>query len=138
VRSSTTTRPREVFYALAEEDKYRVAELWLEQGFTADLRWVAEQRPEWIGVYLEVHRQLRTNAALREQWMQRGSAVTERLRDHVREQQARGELRTDVEADEIGRFLGLIMDGFVLHASVGADYDLDTLLKLIVGAIGPQ
>jgi len=128
----------DVFYALAEEDQHRVAELWLEQGFTAVLRWVLDQRPEWIGVYLGVHRQLRTNAALREQWMRRGPEVNERLREHVREQQARGELRNDVDADEIGRFLGLIVDGLVLNASVGADYDLESLLKLIIGAIGPQ
>ena len=128
----------DIFYALAEEDQHLVAELWLEQGFTAVLRWVEEQKPEWIGVYLEVHRHLRTNAALREQWMQRGSDVNEQLREHLIEQQARGELRSDVAADDIGRFLGLIVDGLVLSASVGGEVDLEPLLKLIVAAIGPQ
>ena len=128
----------DLFYALAEEDQHRVAELWLEKGFTDVLRWVLEQRPEWIGVYLEVHRQLRTNRTLREQWTRRSRDVSERLRAHVREQQERGELRDDLSPDEIGRFLGLIVDGLVLNASVGADYDLDALLKLIVAAIGPQ
>lgn len=127
-----------LFYALAEEDQHRVAELWLEEGFTAVLRWVLDQRPEWIGVYLEVHRQLRTNQSLREQWMRRSPDVNERLRAHVREQQERGELRDDLSPDDIGRFLGLIIDGLVLNASVGAEYDLEALLKLIVAAIGPQ
>jgi len=128
----------DIFYALADEDQHLVAELWLEQGFTAVLRWVAEQKPEWVGVYLEVHRHLRTNVALREQWMQRAPDVNERLREHLLEQQARGELRADVAADDIGRFLGLIVDGLVLGASVGAEVDLEPLLKLVVAAIGPQ
>jgi AcrR family transcriptional regulator len=128
----------DIFYALAEEDQHLVAELWLDQGFTAVLRWVAEQKPEWIGVYLEVLRHLRTNVALREQWMQRAPDVNERLREHLLEQQARGELRADVAADDIGRFLGLIVDGLVLSASVGAEVDLEPLLKLVVAAIGPQ
>jgi AcrR family transcriptional regulator len=127
-----------LFSALAEEDQHRLAELWLEQGFAAVLRWVAEQRPDWIGLYLEVHRQLRTNPVMREQWMRRGSVVTERLREQGREQQARGELRRDVSYDDIGRFLGLVVDGLVLNASVGRDYDVESLLKLVVGAIGPQ
>src|SRR5215212_9992624 len=99
----------DVFYALADEDQNRVGELWLDQGFTAVLRWVTEQKPEWIGVYLEIHRHLRTNAALREQWMQRGPEVNDRLREHLLEQQARSELRSDVAVDDIGRFLGLIV-----------------------------
>ena len=128
----------DIFYTLAEEDQHVAAELWLDQGFTAALRWVAEQKPEWIAVYLEVHRHLRTNAALREQWMQRGPEVSERLRDHLLEQQARGELRGDVAVDDIGRFMGLIVDGVVLSASVGVEVDLEPLLKLVVAAIGPQ
>ena len=128
----------DIFYALADEDQSLVGELWLDQGFTAVLRWVAEQKPEWIGVYLEILRHLRTNEALREQWMHRAPEVNERLRQHLLEQQARGELRGDVAVDDIGRFMGLIVDGLVLSASVGAEVDLEPLLKLVVAAIGPQ
>jgi len=128
----------DIFYALADEDQNLVGELWLDQGFTAVLRWVAEQKPEWIGVYLEILRHLRTNETLREQWMHRAPEVNERLREHLLEQQARGELRADVAVDDIGRFMGLIVDGLVLSASVGAEVDLEPLLKLVVAAIGPQ
>jgi AcrR family transcriptional regulator len=128
----------DIFYALADEDQNLVGELWLDQGFTAVLRWVAEQKPEWIGVYLEILRHLRTNETLREQWMHRAPEVNERLREHLLEQQVRGELRGDVAVDDIGRFMGLIVDGLVLSASVGAEVDLEPLLKLVVAAIGPQ
>src|SRR5207247_7852220 len=50
-----------IFFALAQEDQQRAGELWLDEGFTAVVQWVLEQSPEWIGVYLEIHRMLRTN-----------------------------------------------------------------------------
>jgi len=102
------------------------------------LRWVVEQSPEWIGVYLEIHRVLRTNPELRARWEKRNPELDVRLRERVEAQQRRGELRADVGVEDIGTFLGLIVDGLVLNASSGATYDLDALLKLVVGAIGPQ
>src|SRR5215208_2182160 len=60
-----------IFYALAQEDQQRAGELWLGDGFSAVLRWVVDQEPEWIGVYLETHRMLRTNPELRAEWEQR-------------------------------------------------------------------
>ena len=98
------------------------------------LRWVVEQSPEWIGIYLEIHRVLRTNPELRARWEQRNPELDVRLRERVEEQQRRGELRADVG----GTFLGLIVDGLVVNASSGATYDPDALLKLVVDAIGPQ
>jgi TetR/AcrR family transcriptional regulator, transcriptional repressor of aconitase len=128
----------ELFYALAQEDQHRAGELRLEHGLAAVLRWVVEQSPEWIGVYLEIHRVLRTNPELRSRWEQRNPELDRRLRARVEQQQRRGELRADVGVDDIEGFLGLIVDGLVLNASAGATYDLEALLKLVVGAIGPQ
>jgi len=127
-----------LFYALAQEDHQRAGELWLDRGFTAVVQWVLEQSPDWIGVYLEIHRMLRTNPELRAQWETRNPELDERLRARLVEQQQRGELRRDVSADEIGRFMGLLIDGLVLNASVGQSYEVDALLKLVIGAIGPQ
>src|SRR2546428_479511 len=77
----------EIFYALAQEDQHRAGELWLEHGFAAVLRWVLEQSPEWIGVYLEIHRVLRTNPDLRAHWEQLNPELDVRLRERVEEQQ---------------------------------------------------
>jgi hypothetical protein len=43
-----------------------------------------------------------------------------------------------VDADTIGRFMGLIVDGLVLNVSAGAAYELEDLLKLVIGGIAPQ
>ncbi|HEY3185189.1 MAG TPA: TetR/AcrR family transcriptional regulator [Gaiellaceae bacterium] len=128
----------EIFYALAQEDQQRAGELWLDDGFSAVLRWVVEQEPEWIGVYLETHRMLRTNPELRARWEQRNPELDNRLRAKVEQQQRGGELRRDVDADTIGRFMGLIVDGLVLNVSAGAAYELEDLLKLVIGGIAPQ
>src|SRR4051795_10751027 len=42
----------DLFYALAEEDHERMGELWIAGGFAAVVRWLVEQDPDWIGVYL--------------------------------------------------------------------------------------
>jgi TetR/AcrR family transcriptional regulator, transcriptional repressor of aconitase len=128
----------ELFYALAEDDHERMGELWISGGFAAVLRWLSEQDPDWIGVYLETQRSLRTNAELREQWLHRNPGLHERLRAQVVEQQRRGELRSDVEPEDIGRLLSLVADGLALHVSVGASYDVDRLLMLINSGIAPE
>jgi AcrR family transcriptional regulator len=128
----------EIFYALAQEDQQRAGELWLEEGFGPLLRWVLDQSPDWIGVYLELHRMLRTNPALREQWSARVPDLDQRLKERLEEQQRNGELRGDLDAEQIGRFMGVIVDGLVLNVATGATYDEEALLKLVIGAIGPQ
>ena len=128
----------DLFYALAEEDHRRGAELWLAEGFGAVVRWLLEQSPDWIGVYLEIHRMLRTNPRLRERWLERNPELDMLLLAKLEEQQRTGELRHDVPAEDIGRFLGLVMDGLVLHVGAGLTFDADVLLRLVVGAIGPQ
>src|SRR6478609_9406560 len=57
----------DLFTALAQEDRDRFGRLWLEQGFEGAVRYIGEN-PEWIGVYLEVSRMLRTDPALRKRW----------------------------------------------------------------------
>jgi len=128
----------DLFLALTEEDHERMGELWLAGGFAAALRWLNEQDPEWIGVYLETNRSLRTNPELREQWSQRNPGLHERLRAELVEQQRSGELRADVDPEDIGRLISLIADGLALHISVGFTYDIDMLLKLLNGGIGPE
>jgi AcrR family transcriptional regulator len=128
----------ELFFALAQEDEQRALELWRDEGYAAVLRWVSEQPPEWIGVYLEVMRLLRTDAGLGAQWRRRNPELESDLRARLAEQQRRGEVRADVEARDIVQFLALLIDGLVMHRSIGATYDTEPLLKLVVAALAPE
>ena len=49
-----------------EADQERVFRLWLEEGFGAVVRLMAEENPDWLGVYFELTRMLRTDPDLRE------------------------------------------------------------------------
>jgi AcrR family transcriptional regulator len=127
-----------LFYALAEEDYARIGELWLAEGFGAVVRLMASENPDWLGVYFELTNKLRTEPALREQWNQRNPELDVRLLAHVGEMQRNGELRQDLSADALGQFLGLVLDGFVVHATAGYPPDPDIVLKLVSAAIAPQ
>jgi AcrR family transcriptional regulator len=127
-----------LFFALAQDDEQRALELWRDEGYAAVLHWVSEQPPEWIGVYLEIVRLLRTDEQLAAQWRRRNPELESELREHLAEQQRRGEVRGDVEARDIVQFLALLIDGLVMHRSIGATYDSEPLLKLVVAALAPE
>src|SRR5262249_54002997 len=55
----------ELFVALATEDEARILQTWMEQGFEAAFREIAEENPDWLGVYLENGRRLRTDEEFR-------------------------------------------------------------------------
>ena len=44
----------------------------------------------------------------------------------------------DVTVEGLASFLGLVIDGCVLRASVGIEVDVETVLRLVGAAIGPQ
>jgi AcrR family transcriptional regulator len=128
----------ELFFALAAAEQARGLEIWMERGFEALLREIAEWNPDWLGVYLEHARRLRTDPALRERWKQRDAEGDARALAHMQALQARGEVRDDVPAETIGRFIGLIVDGIGLQTSAGFPVDVEPLLGLIRDAIAPR
>ncbi len=128
----------ELFFALATAEQARALDIWMERGFEALLEEIAGENPEWLGVYLEHARHLRTDPELRERWSRRGSEHEVRAVEHMEAQQARGEVRDDVPADTIRGFLGLIVDGVALHTSAGFAVDVEPLLGLIGDAISPR
>jgi AcrR family transcriptional regulator len=58
----------DLFVALAREDHERFHEIWHDRGFAGLARHIAEAEPAWLGVYLDLHRRLHTDAALRRKW----------------------------------------------------------------------
>jgi AcrR family transcriptional regulator len=128
----------DLFYALAEEDQTRAGEIWLEDGFGGVLRHIAKERPEWIGVYFELTSMLRTRPELRERFLQRSPEVNAQLVERVAELQRRGELRGDLDAEQLGRFMGIVLDGIVVAVAAGVPVDVDPVIRLVSSAIAPQ
>jgi len=128
----------ELFFALASTQQAEALGIWKQQGFEALLRVIAEENPDWLGVYLEHARHLRTDPALRKRWKERTPDEDASAREHLLALQASGEVRDDVTPDAIGAFLGLLVDGVALQTSAGFPVDLDSALGLIRDALAPR
>ena len=128
----------ELFFALATAQQAEALEIWQEQGFEGLLRVIAEENPDWLGVYLEHARHLRTDPELRKRWKNRTPDEEQTARNHLTALQARGEIRDDVSPDAIGLFLGLMVDGVALQTSAGFPVDVDLVLGLIRDALAPR
>ena len=127
----------DVFVALAEEDQCRLATRWIEGGFDAVVRHVGDD-PAWIGVYLDVPRMLRTDAALRERWLGFNPDLREELARRLAADQAAGRLRKDLSLDTIGRFYGVVLDGLAVQQGSGVGIDVDGTLELVHAALAPK
>jgi AcrR family transcriptional regulator len=128
----------DLFLELAARDNDRITRAWIDQGMEAAIRSVVEEDPDWLGVYLGVAYRLRTDPAFRKRWDARApKEQEEQLVARMREQQASGELRADLDPEQIGRFIGVVFDGVVVHRAAGYDPPLDALLVLVRDALRP-
>jgi len=131
---------QELFLALAAEDNGRLLALFAEEGFDALLEEVTEHEPDWLAVYLEFGRRLKADAALRERWLAIAPPeARERSRAWIERGQASGALRADVSSEEIGQFLGVVVDGIVAQRALGFDPPAsDVLLRFVRDATGAR
>jgi AcrR family transcriptional regulator len=127
----------ELFYALAAADEARVLETLVERGFESALRELAEENPDWLGVYLEHSRRLRTDAEFRKRWKARNVELDARADEYLANLQAEGLIRSDLPLEHIGSFLGVIADGIVLQTSAGFAVDVEPVIVLARDALAP-
>jgi TetR/AcrR family transcriptional regulator, transcriptional repressor of aconitase len=130
----------DLFVALAQEDQRRLIDRWLDQGWEGVVRHIVEDDPEWIGVYLDASRMLRTDPELRERWRTLNPQGQEALEAHYRQLQEAGVIRGDVSLDTLGRFLGIVFDGIAVQqaARFGSPIDVDGTLELLRSALAPK
>ena len=129
---------QELFLALAARDNERLLLLFAEEGLEAILDSLLKDDADWLAVYLEFGRRLRTDAELRERWKTIApDGARERSRGWIEEGQVAQRLRSDVSAREIGQFLGVILDGIAVQRALGFDAPEPELLsRLTRDAIG--
>ncbi len=130
----------DLFVALAQEDQQRILRLWIADGHEAVVRHIVEDDPEWIGVYLEASRMLRTDPTLRERWAHLNPELQQQLEEHYRTLQRLGEVRTDLPLDAVGRFLGIVFDGIAVQqaARFSSRIDVDATIELLRSALAPK
>jgi AcrR family transcriptional regulator len=127
----------DLFVALAEDDQAQMIGRWLAEGFEGVVRHVGTD-PEWIGLYLDVPRMLRTDEELRERWLSFNPELRERLGSSLAELQAKGEVRSDLTLNTIGRFLGIVLDGLAVQQGARFGVDVDGTLELVRSALAPK
>jgi AcrR family transcriptional regulator len=130
----------ELFVALAQEDQHRLLELWLEGGHEAVVRHIVEDAPEWLAVYLDVSRMLRTDPELRERWRSLNPDAQAELERHYTALQKAGRVRSDLPLETVGRFLGIVFDGLAVQqaARFGVPIDVEGTIELIRSALEPK
>jgi len=128
----------ELFIALAARDQERLVHLFAEEGLEAILDALLRDDPDWLAVYLEFGRRMRTDAELRERWKTMApDGARERSRGWIEQAQTEGRMRSDVSAREIGQFLGVILDGIAVQRALGFDAPEPELLhRLTRDALG--
>jgi len=123
----------DLFLELAWRDNAHLIQLWLDRGWEAALREVVEEDPDWLGVYLEMTRKIRTDPefARRHAELDDEGHVSA-LIEHVRDQQERGELRDDYPPERVAGFISLVANGVVLQMGFGERIrDVDALLDFV-------
>jgi AcrR family transcriptional regulator len=129
----------DLFIELAVRDSRRMSEIWVNEGLEAIVREVVELDPEWLAVYLELFRRVRTDPAFGRRIDERQKAVAPANRQRIEEAQREGEFRDDIDSKEIGIFVNLVLNGLALMRAGGEELpSTDLVLALLRDAIGPD
>jgi len=130
----------DLFVALAEEDRRRLLELWLEVGHEGIVRHIVEEAPEWPAVYLDAARLMRSDPELRERWEAMNPDLGGQLERRYGELRRSGQIRDDLPLDAVGRFIGVVLDGIAVQqgAQFGPPLDAEATIELLRSAIAPR
>ena len=129
----------DLFLALAQEDRGALLRRWLDHGWEEVVRHTVEDDPEWVAVYMDVSRMLRTDPELRARWEQLNPELQAELESAFQGMQERGEVRSDLPLETVGRFLGIVLDGIAVQqaARFGAPIDVEGTVELLRSALSP-
>jgi AcrR family transcriptional regulator len=129
-----------LFFALAEQDAERMADVVAAQGLVQVMReLLSSPQPfdaGWTGSFLEVARRGRTDPGFRDRWRAHAEALTAATEQRLARQAAAGTLRDDVPVPVLARYLELVLEGLVSQLAMGlpAD-DLERVLDVVEGSV---
>ena len=128
---------RDLFVQLSLEENRRYIDLMVERGFADAIRSMANEDPEWIGMLLEIQGRLRHDPEFVRQ-LDEATGDRDRAVDWLRDMQARGEFRQDVDFVDIGRFATMLLNGLALRVAAGDPVDVEPIIRLLQDAIAPR
>jgi AcrR family transcriptional regulator len=124
-----------LFLALAAEDQNRFMEALEHDGIDGLIRSLARESPDWLAVYFELARRLRTNPELMTELQARNPEASRRGDELLAGLRDQGRLRDDVDLETTIAFVSLVANGLALALSLGLELDVDGVLRLLHGGI---
>jgi hypothetical protein len=97
-----------------------------------------DEEPDWLGVYLELTRKIRSDADFARRHKERTDGETTLLViEAVRTDQQRGLIRDDFPPERVAGFVGVVANGVVLQTAFGERIrDVNALVEFVHSAIG--
>jgi AcrR family transcriptional regulator len=127
----------DLFIELCRRDNQRLSDLFVGGGVEAVLQAILDVDPDWYGVYLELTRRMRTDEDFRERLEARAADIRPVNRARIEQAQRTGEFRDDLEPQEIGAFLNLVLGGLAVQRVEGENLlPSELILRLLNDAIG--
>jgi TetR/AcrR family transcriptional regulator, transcriptional repressor of aconitase len=127
----------DLFIELVVRDETRISALWVNEGLEAVIREIREVDPNWLAVYLELVRRVRTDEEFRTRLEERYQELIPANRARLEDARRTGELRADVNVKQLGQFLNLILNGLAVQLASGEDVPPTKLIvRLLNDAIG--
>ncbi len=127
----------ELFLALGLDANRRYVEAVTAGGFAEAIREMAGESPELIAVALELEIRLRENEGFRRRIEAGTAEQRERLEAWFERQRNSGEVRKDMEWDDLVRFAGIVVNGLALRVAGGYETNVETVVRLLDDAIRP-
>jgi AcrR family transcriptional regulator len=126
----------DLFVELAMEMNTRFGDILLEGGLHEAFRALAAESPEWLAVLIETESRLRHDEDFVRRFEARANDASPRMREWFERQQADGKLRDDVSWEQLGYFTTSLLNGLALRVAGGDPFDIESMLRLLDGAIG--
>ena len=127
-----------LFLALAAEDQNEFMETLERGGIDGLIRSLAAESPDWLAVYFELARRLRTNPELMKDLQERNPEASTRGDEVLAALQREDRLRGDIELETIVGYVNVVANGLALAVSLGLRFDIDAFLEMMHRGIDPQ
>lgn len=131
----------DLFVELAYAENLRYVGVLIEHGLEAVLRAIAAADREWLNVFIETEVRLRHDPELERRLLELEQHLQQDQREKIvasmQRAQDAGELRKDLELDDVIDFTTILINGLALRVALGDPMSIDAFVRLVNDALRP-
>lgn len=127
----------DLFLALGVDANRRYVEAITTGGFAQAIREIAHESPDLIAVLIEIEMRLKESKTFRRRIEAGTAEQRNRLEAWFQEQRSTGEMRRDIDWDDLVRFAGIVHNGLALRIAGGYETNVDSVVRLLDDALRP-